>query len=144
LLNHQIKVIDGVTFQVQQLPAMRATKLLVRLGKILGPAAVAVDDVALGIQKLFDGLDPELLEDLIKSLFDGVQVADPEITKGKLTPVMPVFDLLFMGRMGLLFQALKFALEVNYGSFLGDLSSKIRGAVGALPLASPTPGPVTD
>jgi hypothetical protein len=41
-------------------------------------------------------------------------------------PLMPQFEIVLAGQVGTIFLLLKFALEVNYGSFLGDLASKAK------------------
>lgn len=137
------KVIDGMTFTVQQLPAMRALRLLNRLGRFFTPALASlvggggklgqadVGALAAAAGGLFDRLSEDELERLTKDLLETATVA----IDGKDTgPVMPQFDLLFQGKMGAVLKLLAFALQVNYSDFsdaLGGLAKLAPGASGS-------------
>lgn len=149
--------LDGFTYGVTQLPAMRATKLLARLGRLAGPALLQlVGDLRSGgladadlsglgetARQFFAGLTDAELESVIRELLGTVTVTTLE---GKTAPVMPVFDTHFQGRLDALFRLLWFALEANYGNFFVALAGAAKGLMagaGRSPASttSPTPGP---
>lgn len=129
--------VAGRRFLVGQLPAMRALKLLNRLGRVVGPSLAAAvgamkgslaetDVSALGeaAKQLFDRLAPEETEGLLRELFATVEVFSEDGTKKG--PVMPQFDLVFQGEMLGVFALARVALEVNYGDFFGVLLDRAR------------------
>jgi len=142
------KTIDGLTFTVQQLPAMRSLKLLHRLGKTVGPAmlkalsgapdkapaklgSMNVADMADGVALLFDRLSADDAESIVRELFETATVTE----NGNTFQLMPVFDNVLAGRTATLFKAVKFALEVNYQDFLPALLASAQA-----PLAVPPSG----
>jgi len=120
-------------FTVSQLPAMRAGKLLMRLGKTIGPAIaslasamdvregkdldVSLDAMPASVAALFANLDGNELEYLTHELLDGATVT----VNGQTVPVLQGFDLLMQGQIPAWFQLLWFALTVNYGNFFDAL-----------------------
>ncbi len=140
------KEINGITFEVTQLPYFKAQRLFTRLLKLLGPglmalaqaagaaggralvAAIAskdVSDFAPALSSLFDGLDPEDAERLTKQILDGARV----VYNGKLVDLVENMDVVVGGDFwtGLAVQA--WALSVHFGNF-----SSARGAANALGL----------
>lgn len=122
----QSQDIDGTVFAVTQLPAMRSMRLMHRLAKAVGPAmlkavggkAVSLKELDLAsvgdaAQMVFETFSENDFEALIRELLEGATV-DHE---GRTIPLMPVFDLVLAGKVGTILKLLKFALEVNYGSF---------------------------
>lgn len=124
--------VDGSSalLTVTPLPGMRAWKLLVRLGKLLGASmggalgggasaspgasealSVMQKDVDFGgaISALCDRLSEKEAEEIVRELFLQAVVNDQ--------PVMAQFDYLFMANMPALFTCLKVALKANYGNF---------------------------
>lgn len=141
----QSKTIDGLTFTVGQLPAMRAVKLMHRLARAVGPAMLKslaganvasvkdianldlnLGDAADGVAMMFDKFTENDLEALIRELFETATV----VHNGNTVPLMPVFDHVMQGRAGTVMKAVKFALEVNYQDFLGALLAQVAGAKG--------------
>jgi hypothetical protein len=138
--------IDGITFHVQQLPAMRAMKLMHKLVKAVGPAmlkalgedpaaakaglaSMNVSALAEGASILFENFSDADLEALIRTLFETAFVT----VDGQKMQLMPVFDDKLSGRPGTVLKGLKFALEVNYSDFFGEFLA----GVGALRPAPP-------
>lgn len=123
-------------FVVTQLPAMRSGKVLMRIGKGLGPAIAGLitavdskggdfksaDSLASAARDLFTALDGDELERITRDLLDTAQVK----INGEIVPVMPQFDMLFTGHVGSWFSLLWFAFEVNFGSFIGALGGIVR------------------
>lgn len=133
------KTIDGLTFTVQQLPAMRSLKLMHRLGKTIGPALlkslsgapsgatvkvgnINVADMADGVALLFDRLSADDAESIVRELFETTMVTE----NGQTFQLMPVFDNVLAGKMSTLFKAVRFALEVNYQDFLPALLASAK------------------
>lgn len=131
----ETKAIDGITLTVQQLPAMRALKLMHRLARSVGPAMlralsgvdlgtaqaspgglmsrVKLDDVATGLQSALAAFSEADLEALVKELFETTMVD----RGGQTMPLLPVFDDVFQGAPLTILKAVRFALEVNFGNF---------------------------
>lgn len=137
--------IGGKTYRVTQLPAMRSLKLLNRLGRVLGPAlgtlagaatsssglsGMDVGKLGEAAELLFDKLSEKELEDIVLQLTELVECSDGEKS---FVLTKPHIDTLFQGDVGGLLKLVAFALEVNYGSFLGELVGKLRPAPKATP-----------
>lgn len=157
------KEIDGVVYKATQLPAMRAVKLLNRLGRVLGPSLAklggaipsggkladvdvsALDFAAIGdaVATLFGSLDDATLEALLRDLLSGVSFE----ADGKAGVLFPdsrtaAFDAHFTGRVGSIPRVALFAFEASFGGFsdaLAAVAVKVAAAKGegkAAPLAS--------
>ncbi len=141
MIETRTKEIGGITYQVTQLPAMKGFKLQRRLAAILGPPAAEVMGGAVSVSELlkfnlnlgvlapalrdlFERLTESELETITRSLLETAQVTE----SGKTGPVMPVFDTHFAGRYNDLYELIGFALEVNYGDFLGGLGARFASA----------------
>lgn len=128
--------IDGLEITVMQLPAKRALKLMHRLAKVLGPAALkAVGGDGLSLKNLataklgnlseaasmiFDKFSESDLDQLLQDLFETARLG----VNGKQLPMLTVMDDQLAGKPGALLSMIKFALEVNFGPFLsGFLAS---------------------
>lgn len=154
----QSKTIDGLVFTVQMLPAMRATLMVVRLGKLLGVPLLKslsgvqagkgaslknldVGQLAQGVDELFGRLSEAEVEDLFKVFFETALVKKD----GKEFPLLPNFDNALMGKPFTAFKALKFALEVNFGDFFAALPGLLAAAGGDSTSGetSPSAGPAT-
>ncbi len=133
------KDIDGITFTVTQLPAMRSVVLLHKLTKAAGPALLRtignfkdlktlltsdVSSLADTVQGLFDRFSADDTVALIRELFETATMS----VGGKALPIMPVFDEQLAGKPEVILQAVGFALGVNYASFLGGLRAKLSAA----------------
>jgi hypothetical protein len=124
-VTQQERVIDGRTFVVSQLPAGAGWKLLRRIahgvgpafGKLMGAGSLAEADMSSmgeALATLFDRLTEAEMKVIIDTLFTSATVDG--------VPVLQAFDKVFQGEMPLLFKALKFAIEVNYGNFPSALA----------------------
>lgn len=133
----QTKTIDGMTFTVQQLPAMRAQRLKPRIVSILAGPAAKIGTVLGGARRLedldlgalagaFDALagklSPDEYEAVTRELLETTLVQQGP----NLIPLLPVFDDIMAGRTLTVDKLLLFAVEVNYGDFFDAL----RGAFG--------------
>jgi hypothetical protein len=139
----QTKTIGGRDYTVSQLPAMKAVKVLHRIGKALGPAlarafaalggknaganlleidlsGIDAGEFAEAIAGLFRDLPEAELEKLIRDLLETCTVTDEE---GKTGLLMKTFDVSMQGRMQDLFALLAFAFEVNFGNFSAALAA---------------------
>ena len=113
-------------YTVSQLPAMRAQRLLPRLLKAVGPAVAALlasgaslkDVMAMDLSKvdlgavvkgLAENLTPDEYESLLRELLSTATLGGKDL--------MPQFDIAMQGRVGEVFQLLKFAFQVNYRNF---------------------------
>lgn len=159
MIETKSKLIDGVTVQVTSLTATRSYKVFNVLAKALGPAllkalsgaksteemasgglslgSIDVTGLADGVGILLDRLSPGEWDALVKELFETAYI----IKDGKQLPFMQVFEIEFAGKLFSLFKAVQFAVEVNYGDFLGVLrGAQAQAAVTAASrLTSPSP-----
>lgn len=135
------KEIEGITFTVQQLGGKRAMRLWTKLFRIVAPALAKtlegnsltgmtlakLDLKSLGdaVQLLTDKLTPDEFDAMRDELFETAFA----VWEGQTVPLNRMQDEIFAGRVLLAFKVLRFALEVNYGDFLG-------GLLGAMPAAA--------
>lgn len=125
---HKEKLIDDVTCQVNQFTGTFSFKLLIELIQLLGPTFSQILGLApkegsildiqfnpalmsTAITHLVTKLDPENNLQLVFRILSQTRIDGVELTKES-------FDLLFQGRMLLLFKVVRFAVEVNYHDFL--------------------------
>lgn len=146
------KEIDGVTYRATQIPAMKAVKLLNRIGRVLGPtlaklggavgAAFApgrklteVDVSAIDFSKfgeavelLFEGLDDETTERILRDLLAGVSFEKPDGSVGALFPDSRTvaFDQHFTGRVLSVGKVALFAFETSFGGFSDALAALVE------------------
>lgn len=134
MLRQDTRVIDGVTYKLTQMQAMRALKLLPRLGSILGPVFSKfkeIDVKALKTQGLNADINPAIVGDAIIALTEKLTENELEAMVKDLLyslirddvpcdpgPTSP-FQLLMAGQTLTIFKLLRFALELNYGDFFG-------------------------
>ena len=147
-------------FTVQQMPAMRATRLLHRISKAVGPALAKamggaeggasfadldVSQLAPALELLFDRLSEDDLDQIVRELLE-TSTVELQGRQGRTTkPLLPLIDELLEVQDVL--NVARFALEVNFKGFFGALV-KSGGALAALRSTSlpdsPKPGPATD
>jgi hypothetical protein len=138
--------IDGATYTVAQLPAFKALKLKWRIMQAIGPSAAKLiaaivgggglarletDELAPAAKELFDRLSADDLLSFARELLGPATV----MADGKLAHVLDVFDIHFAGKLASVYRLIWFALEVNYGDFLGDIKDRLASAITK---ASPT------
>jgi len=125
------KTIGQDTYTFTQFGTTQSWKVLVKLGKILGPAVgdflskwekgskILDQDVAkiAGplIAQLMDRIDPDTSADLIKEILNSVMVGGKRIDDA-------LFEVHFRQKIPLMFKVLAAALEVQYGNFYDALS----------------------
>lgn len=128
MLTTREDTVDGMVVTSTQLPAMRAMKLIHRLGKAMAPLVAAIkgkDGLGPALQALFQSLPEAEWEGLIRELLANTVVdGKPLFMNGSGAN----FDLVMGGRIGSVFKLLKLSLEVNYQDFLSDLLAS--GALG--------------
>lgn len=130
-IDSQSKEIDGVMYEVWRMPNLAAAKLLVRIGKFLGPAIGAIPKIdtegqSLGnvefstdmltspISALLQALTEEQLESITYELLYKAKMGNTILTKSNINTELP--------NVLVLFKLLAFAFEVTYASFLEGLS----------------------
>lgn len=112
-----------VKYMVTQFPARYGLRLKTELIKLLAPslfslagnldAKVESSNISLIIESLCTRLDEGAIESLVLRLLSSTRREGKEVDK--------VFDDVYAGNYGELFKALKFVIEVNYGSFFQEL-----------------------
>ena len=126
------KNIDGTNYVCLMMPATVAQKTLVRLtdtlgrplvfalSKALGDEEIEVEHLAdVALRALFDKLNEETSDDIIKSLLDGVEA---EGVGSVSSPA--VFDSHFRGRVLHLYKVVAWSVEVNYRDFFDAAATK--------------------
>lgn len=143
MIKTQSVVIDGDTYELTQLPAMRAMKLFARIGGVLGPAlaqaapaasakgVLGMDIGLLGgaIESLAAKLTPEELEVITKDLLWSLRKNGKDCTGS--------FDVEMQGKIMTVFALLRFAFEVNYGDFTDALRRLRPNPPAVVPAPSP-------
>lgn len=113
---------------VTQLPAMRAMKLLARLGRVVGPSLAPLlagdaAQVGVAVRELFSRLDEAEIEHLISEvLFEGAARIE---VNGELIPLKPIFATEFAGDLGAVIALVWEGLRANYGNFFDALSALV-------------------
>jgi hypothetical protein len=128
MLKTDTHIIEGATYTITQLPAMRGLRLFARVARVLGPAlgklgaakaggikigGVGVSEEAFGtaIETLFDKLSPDEFELVLSEFFWSLTRNGKKVAPGA------EFDLEMAGQLVTILKLLKFAFEVNYGNF---------------------------
>lgn len=167
------KTIGDHAFQVTQLPATKARKLLTRLFKLAGPSVgKALEGLGKtlkqpGVQKKegegltinLRDLDLSKLSDAITLLAQNVFEDDFEYVVAALLegervriqidgkwPVLTLesSDLIFAGKLDQMFKLIAFALEVNFAGFFGGSGALTSVFANvAAPVSQPSSSPVS-
>lgn len=128
------EAIDGVTYQVRMLPARRAQRLLIRLGRIIGPGLGALQDLdeELGTA-LFARAASALFLSADEEAVDGILMELAEVTLADGKPLKPIYDIHFAGRIFSAGRWAAFALKAQYSDFSDALAGVLQeaGEVGA-------------
>ena len=142
MVESRSKEIDGRSYTVTQMPAMKALRMTHRLGKALGPAIghlavqdgqeVDIERIGKALEALFTAMSEDDLETITKELLNSATV----IVDSKSLPVLAQFNTLMAGQIETVFKLLGFALEVNYGSFFDVAKGFIPGDLAANPSSS--------
>lgn len=166
----QKRVIDGLTFTVQQLPGREAGRLFIRVSKYLLPgiarAGKALDGLSMGdgglanatinmanasdglanaAEFIFSHLDEKEYDALVDKLLDTCIINDGKTEQLLMNP--GVFDNALAGKVLTQLKLLQFALETNYKDFWNGPGAKLRAAAQAAvskfgeSSTSPTNGP---
>ena len=139
-LKCQTRNIDGLDVSVTEFGVFRQVALSARLGKLVAPAAGAIDlnaglrgDALEGIAALLMHADPTELQALTRELFASTEIIDrtgPEPRKFQLISDAEIEDA-FNGRLITMFRALAFVIETNFAApFGGALRGLVRSAGG--------------
>lgn len=134
------ETIDGVTFEVNQLPATKGSQLFVKLLGILAPIVATGDRTKIqsGFAAALTALRPEDMQYFCDAFASVTFVDGRELSKE--------FDMFFAGRYGLMLRWLWLNVEWNFSDVLKGTLGKELGALAAGVSASSSPkvatGPV--
>ena len=124
----QQKIIDGYSFQISPLPAFAALEQFTTLTGLVGPSVMSLlgkdEALAAALAASLRSVKGADVSALIRALLAPCLVTVNGIT----TPVLPVFDTEFQGKLLTVFKLTAFAIEVNYGDFF----EAAKGALGPL------------
>lgn len=150
----QAKVMDGLTFKVQQMGGREASRLFVRISRYLIPSIaragkvmdkidftkgmnqdIDVGNIASGLGEaadfLFEHLDEKEWDYLVDHLLDTCLVYDGKTERLLMQP--GVFDEVMAGKVFTQLKLIQFALEVNFKDFWNGPGASIRAlAAGAI------------
>lgn len=129
---YQQRLIGKHRYRVRPLPYGEGWPLFLRLARVAGPALAEalgtadggdigeldVAKVAPALKTLLANLDEETFRSAQDQLAEATEV---EVQPGKWPQLSTVMELHFSGQYMEALQWLAFALEVNFGGFLGDL-----------------------
>ena len=113
------KVIKDRRYMVTQLPALKALDVFEMLSSVAGPALAALATggpeakIEAAAALLFSRLGGGKLRVLANELLASVEVIDG----GKKRSMLTGFDVEYAGRLWEVFEAMAFAVEVNFGDF---------------------------
>ncbi len=121
-LKREKKIIGDLEFDTSQFPAMLSFTLLAKVAKIVGPALGALQKLdpstelsGVAMAGAFAGVDPKDATALIPEILSETAV----YMDGKFIQLNSKsnIDLVFSGRLMVMFQVVGFVLQVNYGDF---------------------------
>ena len=117
------KTIGDSVYSVTQMPGLTALRMQSKLLKLVGPSFAQMvasagsksldSGLASAASLLFNQLDPDTFENLVKDLLKGVRKDGKEIDKN-------ILNMDFAGNLNELFQVLQYVIEVNYADFFQD------------------------
>lgn len=110
LLKSESREIDGFTYEVTQLGAIKGSQVFVRVLRLLGPMVKTKD-----VGSLFANLQEEDVKYLCDAFAPRTQVMG-------VAPLDKCFDFHFAGRYMALVKWLVFCFELNFGDFLKGAS----------------------
>jgi hypothetical protein len=129
------KEIDGHLYEFEQFGAKKATKLLVRIGRIAGGPLAIVGTQIVGqkdrkglaeklnsaevISRVIEALTQKLDENEVLDIIETFTGGDKVLCDGKKIS----FDHHYQNRLDHMFRVLWAALEVQYGNFFGALTA---------------------
>lgn len=120
------KVIGGITFEVTQLGALKASKVFFRLLKVLGPAFASKD-----IGKLFSLVTEDDLDYFINAFSETTFVKGAPQASMKNGPLNQTFDFVFVGAMKDMMEWLLFCIQLNFSDFLkGGAATSTAAGIG--------------
>lgn len=114
----QTREIDGFTYEVTPLGAIKGSRVFTRLLKVLGPVLGSKD-----ISKMFDNFS----EDDMDALREAFAPATMVMGQGQLDKI---FDIHFVGRTMAMIGWLLFSIEVNFADFFAKGKIDLSGALG--------------
>ena len=122
---------EQITFDIQELPPTKANKLMIRTIKMIGePLMIALSGMKKDVKEVLphvasllqNGLDEDEVDSLIKEFMDCAFI------NGQ--PVKPQFEVVFMGKLPVVYKLLVEILKHNYADFLSEfVSGKSQDAV---------------
>lgn len=133
MLKSDTREIGGKRYCVTQLAAEPGQRLFFQLAKLIGPSVAALlrewqgkevtpDTVAAALSEFVQSLTYAQFRDFVDTFMGSTKVLGTN-DKGEETqaPLLSMKALAFAGDYGSLMKWIAFCLEVNYGSFFGDM-----------------------
>lgn len=117
--------IGGHMFKIYMLPPRIAMATLTELGKMFGPAYAEMfsekddDNFSKATKLLFDNIDNPKLNAIMDKMAEKTLVDDK--------PLKNNFDLIFLGKIGLMMRWFVFAVRSQFSDFLGELTGVLAG-----------------
>lgn len=136
MLRQEEQTIDGMRFTCQQFGAMRGFHLLARLVKSIGPAISVlqsvdpesdIKDIAPAIAVALKDLDADIVTALAVEILAGTSAILPGSSGGMRNIQLDNqsnIDMVFNGKLPTMFQALAFAVKVNYAEFFSGAGAQ--------------------
>lgn len=132
----QSTTIGAWRYTVKPLPAGQGLALMARLAKMLGPGVAALVSgegggaIGRALAGLLERVSPEEVVEIARQLAATTEASQAGASKA--ANLAEVFDLHFAGDYLPLLDFLRFALEVNFGPFVGGLRVRLgRGGAAA-------------
>ena len=125
-LKSQTDVFDGVTFTTMQFPAFQGLKLVARLVKVAGPTLAAMaqggadlSNPAAVLPQIAESLLSLDTDEAVRLCMDLLKNTSAVLPGGATVPLLAQhdIDLVFSGRLKVLFDAIVVAIKVNFSDF---------------------------
>lgn len=114
--------INGTDYLLTHIPAIRGTRILKQIVKLVGPSIATFqkeNNLGGALEALFDNLDSVGVEQLIQDLVSSANKGSVGIN----------FDMEFAGQYDKLFLLVKEIVEFNFGSVFTLLGSSVQSVV---------------
>ena len=128
--------IDGYRYRVFMMDPLSASDMVADIGAIVGPAIAALASSSGGLDGVMDNANPESIQIAANQFFSKLTKEKQRDVISKMTKLSVVigsdgteqkmsecFNIHFTGRLKFMYKWLLYALKVQFGDFIGGLTS---------------------
>lgn len=133
----QARTIEGQLYGIRAMPAKSGLILGAKIGRLLGPFLAKLADPEVAKSPVSSPVFAEALESLFERLDESDLGAMADRLLGYVeregTPIAATWNVDYAGKLGTLFQVLKFSIEAQFGGFLSGSAVNAAAESKAVP-----------